>query len=63
MDADQGGWLWLIIDVVLVGALALGIAYGLLMWRTRRTTARLERQRDEATRRGYEQGSGDSPRV
>ena len=21
MDADQGGWLWLIIDVVLVGAL------------------------------------------
>jgi hypothetical protein len=61
MFTDEGGWLWLIIDVVLVGALALGIAYGLFMWRTRRTTARLEHQRDVATREGYKRGSGDAP--
>ncbi|MCZ7656482.1 MAG: hypothetical protein M5U07_00850 [Xanthobacteraceae bacterium] len=62
MLGEQGGWLWLIIDVALVAALALGIAYGVMMWRNRRTTPRLERQRDEATREGYRHGSGDSPR-
>ena len=63
MFTDEGGMMWLIIDVVLVGALAIGIAYGLMMWRTRRTTPRLEQQRDAATHEGYVKGSGDSPRA
>jgi hypothetical protein len=33
---DIGGFLWLIIDVAFVAALALGIIYGLREWRRRR---------------------------
>jgi hypothetical protein len=33
---DQGGWLWLLIDVVMVGALGAAIAYGSLQWSRRR---------------------------
>jgi hypothetical protein len=33
---DIGGYLWLIIDVAFVAALAAGIVYGLREWRRRR---------------------------
>jgi hypothetical protein len=52
---DAGGWLWLLIDVVFVAILAAGLGYGIMMWRSRRRDPALERARDEATRRGYEQ--------
>lgn len=51
---EAGGGLWFVIDVVLVGLLGLGIAYGVFAWRSRRTNPAIERARDEATHRAYE---------
>lgn len=58
---DAGGWMWLIIDVVLVGALGIGIAYGIMAWRRRRTGPVTEAIRDEATHRAYEQNPSNRP--
>jgi hypothetical protein len=58
---DTGGWLWFVIDVLLVGALGVGIAYGIMMWRRRRTDPQTERIRDAATRRAYEQNDANRP--
>ena len=62
MDSDAGGWLWLMIDVVLVAALALGLIWGTMMWRTRRTNPTLEAAREEATRRLYERAAENERR-
>jgi hypothetical protein len=58
---DPGGWMWLIIDVFLVGALGIGLAYGIFAWRRRRTDPAMERARDEATHRAYEQNDANRP--
>jgi hypothetical protein len=54
---DQGGWLWALIDVGFVLVLAAAIIYGITTWRRRRNPT-LERIRDDATRRAYEEPSG-----
>jgi uncharacterized iron-regulated membrane protein len=55
MDGDVGGWLWLVIDVIFVAALAGALIYGTVMWRRRSRNPVLEQARDEATRRLYEE--------
>ncbi|MEA2975988.1 MAG: hypothetical protein QOF19_1508 [Alphaproteobacteria bacterium] len=51
---DAGGWLWFLIDVVMVGALGVALAYGIIAWRKRPRDPATERARDDATRRAYE---------
>jgi hypothetical protein len=58
MDSDAGGWLWLVIDVGFVVILAVALAYGIYMWRTRSRNQTVERIRDEATREGYRNPNG-----
>jgi uncharacterized iron-regulated membrane protein len=58
---DTGGWLWLVIDVILVAALAIGIAYGILAWRRRRKDPTMENVRDAATHRAYENNEANRP--
>jgi hypothetical protein len=58
MDSDAGGWLWLVIDVGFVVILAVALAYGIHMWRTRSRNQTVERIRDEATREGYRNPNG-----
>ena len=58
MDSDAGGWLWLVIDVGFVVILAVALAYGVYMWRTRSRNQTVERIRDEATREGYRNPNG-----
>jgi len=50
---DYGGWMWLLIDVVLVAILAGALAYGIGMWRNRHRDRATEEVRDEATDRLY----------
>ena len=59
--SDPGGWLWFVIDVVLVGALGIGIAYGIMISRRRRKSARTEAVRDAATHRAYEPNEANRP--
>lgn len=48
MSGEAGGWMWLLIDVALVAVLAAALAYGVLVWRKRRSPA-ANRMRDDAT--------------
>ena len=50
---DYGGWMWFIIDVVMVAVLAGALIYGIGMWRQRRRDATTQEVRDEATDRLY----------
>jgi uncharacterized iron-regulated membrane protein len=51
---DYGGWMWLLIDVGFVAILGVAIVYGTMMWRRRRRRdPQIERVRDEATRRVF----------
>jgi len=56
MPEDYSGWLWFLIDVILVGVLAVAMAYGI--WKRRRAShdPASERAREEATRQGYRDG-------
>ena len=58
---DADGWLWLVIDVILVAALGIGIAYGIMAWRRRRKDPTMEDVRDAATHRAYEQNDANRP--
>jgi hypothetical protein len=58
MNADAGGWLWLVIDVFFVAIFAAALAYGTIMWRRRRNPE-IERRRDEATDRLYHRSSNE----
>ena len=58
---DFSGWLWFLIDVILVGALGLGIAYGIIASRRRRRDPRTEQLRDAGTRRAYEESDANRP--
>jgi hypothetical protein len=59
MDGDAGGWLWLLIDVGFVAILAAALMYAILMWRSRRRDATIERARDDATRELYQRRDGE----
>jgi hypothetical protein len=51
MSTDEGGWLWLVIDVALVLVLAAALAYGLMVWRKKRRDPAIQRAAREATER------------
>ncbi|WP_155888688.1 hypothetical protein [Inquilinus limosus] len=53
---DIGGWLWLVVDVLLVVVLAAGLIYGTMQWRYRRRSREVERASQEAVRRNYREG-------
>jgi hypothetical protein len=53
---DVGGWLWLVIDVIGVAALAGTIIYATMMWRRRRKDPAFKRRQEEAIRENYRQG-------
>ena len=50
-----GGYMWLIIDVLLVAALAAGILWGTHQWRQRRRERGTSRSETEAVKRVYRQ--------
>ena len=50
---DYGGWMWLVIDVVMVAILGGALIYGINMWRHRYRDPATEQIRDEATDRLY----------
>ncbi len=52
---DAGGWLWLVIDVVLVAVFAAALGYGIVMYRSRPKGPQVERARDAATKEVYRQ--------
>lgn len=54
---DQGGWLWVVIDVAFVVVFGAGLAYGLMTWRRRRERG-VDEVRDRATLRNYETVEG-----
>ena len=57
MDSDAGGWLWLVIDVILVAAFAVALIYATMMWRTRRNRPALKQVTEQATERLYERAA------
>jgi hypothetical protein len=59
METDAGGWLWLVIDVLLVAVFAAALIYGIAMWRNRRRNPEIERRRDQATRDLYHRSSNE----
>jgi hypothetical protein len=50
---DYGGWMWFLIDVVMVAILAAALIYGIAMWRRRRRDRTTQQVRDETTERLY----------
>ena len=62
MDNEAGGWLWLVIDVILVGALAAALFYGTMMWRSRGRNPAIERVSEQATERLYERAAENERR-
>jgi membrane protein implicated in regulation of membrane protease activity len=52
MDSDAGGWLWFVIDVIMVAVLAVALIYATVFWRRRR--GRLEQVSERATAQLYE---------
>jgi membrane protein implicated in regulation of membrane protease activity len=52
MDSDAGGWLWFVIDVVMVAVLAVALVYATVLWRRRR--GRLEQVSERSTAQLYE---------
>lgn len=53
MFGDQGGWLFVAIDILGVLLLGAALFYGVSMWRSRRTDPTTERLSREATQRMY----------
>jgi hypothetical protein len=56
MSGEIAPWLWLIAVAVGAALLGLGLAYGTLMWRARRSRA-VNQVREEVTERLYERGA------
>ena len=52
MENDAGGWLWFVIDVLMVAVLAVALIYATVLWRRRR--GRLEEVSERATALLYE---------
>lgn len=48
MSGEFGGWMWIVINVGAVAVLGAALAYGVSVWRGRRSAA-LERLRDRKT--------------
>jgi cytoskeletal protein RodZ len=54
MHSELSGWLWLVIDVVFVGALGAILIYGTTAWRKRDKSPQATAARDAATRQLYQ---------
>jgi hypothetical protein len=59
MSGEAGGWMWLLLDVAAVAVLGVALAYGVMVWRKRRSPA-AEAARDRATRNLYHSENGAS---
>jgi flagellar biosynthesis/type III secretory pathway M-ring protein FliF/YscJ len=59
---DAGGWMWLVIDVIFVLALAFALIYGTMQWRARRRNPLQKQATEDATRRLYERGAENERR-
>ena len=57
---DIGGYLWLIIDVVLVAILAGAILWGNHQWRHKRRDRAMRRAENEAVKRVYREDDARS---
>ena len=55
-----GGYMWLIIDVILVIALGAAILWGTHQWRQRRRERGTDRRSEEAVRRVYREEDSKS---
>jgi peptidoglycan/LPS O-acetylase OafA/YrhL len=55
-----GGYMWLIITVIMVAVLAAAILWGTHQWRQRRRGPRAERRSDEAVKRVYREEDSKS---
>ena len=55
MDEGGGGWLWLIVDVAMVAALAGAIFYGYRQWRAKRRTPGTRAREEEGIRKVYDE--------
>lgn len=53
MTGDSSGWLWAVIDVVMVAILGGALIYGTRQWRRFRPSPRLRAERDRATREHF----------
>jgi hypothetical protein len=53
---EGGGWLWLLVDVLVLFAAAL--IYGTIMWCHRRKDRSMLQTRDAVTRAHYRSGNG-----
>lgn len=51
---EFGGWLWFIINVLMVFVLGAAMVYGVMRWRS---APRVSRRRDEATREVYDKAA------
>jgi uncharacterized iron-regulated membrane protein len=49
---DASGWMWVIVYVIFVAALAAALIYGSMTWRKRRSRG-MEQIRDDKTRELY----------
>jgi hypothetical protein len=58
MEADAGGWLWFVFDVIFVIILGGALMYGTFMWRRRSRNPAVNRIRDEATKENYRYPGG-----
>ena len=52
MDSVAGGWLWFVIDVLMVAVLAVALIYATVLWRRRKS--HLEQVSERATAQLYE---------
>ncbi|WP_146617647.1 hypothetical protein [Rhodoplanes serenus] len=59
---DQGGMLWLLINVGFVVVLGAAIAWGTMRWRRRRTDAAARAERDRATVQSYRDSDQNTAR-
>jgi hypothetical protein len=53
---DPSGWLWALIDVVGVVALAAALVYATILWSRRRKDVRARAEREETVRENYRRG-------
>jgi nitrogen fixation-related uncharacterized protein len=61
MDSDAGGWLWFVIDLLMVAVLAVALIYATVLWRRRR--GRLEQIGERATARLYEREPSENDKA
>jgi hypothetical protein len=53
---DPSGWLWALVDIVGVVALAGALVYATLLWHRRRKDSIARAERDETVRQNYRHG-------